>query len=409
MDRNAVVTDGTRAAAPAPELPVVVLKPKEEGRIQRGHLWSFSNEIARTSAEEAPGELADLVDSHNQFLGRGFYHPHSLIAFRLLTHQRERIDEAFFEKRLTGALILRQRLYPQTTAYRWVFGESDALPGLLVDRYGDYVAVQMVSAGMERLKDTVLAAVQKTTRPKGVVWRPDSSLRALEGLEEGPPEVASGEVPPRLSIELENGSFWVNLLSGQKTGFYFDQRDNREALAPLCAGKKVLDAFCYSGGFGLVAARAHAREIIFVDSAAAALELAEANAQANGVAARCTFVEGDVLTLLSRTMPGGPCDVIVLDPPAYARSKKHLPAALKAYEKLNAAAMATLPRGGILATSSCSHHVDRETFLEMLRRSARKAQRTLRLLELRSQAKDHPILLAMPETAYLKFAILQVV
>ena len=214
--------------------------------------------------------------------------------------------------------------------------------------------------------------------------------------------------PERVEITLENGTFAVDLLRGQKTGFYFDQRDNRQALAPFCVGKRVLDAFCYSGAAGITAARAGAREVIFVDSSQPALELAEANAALNGVAERCTFVQGDALELLARESPGGPFDVIVVDPPAYARSKKHLPVALKAYEKLNALAMAALPKGGFLATSSCSHFVDPATFREMLVRSARKAKRSLRLLELRSQAKDHPVLLAMPETEYLNFAILQV-
>ena len=392
------------------DFPTVVLKPKEEGRLQAGHLWAFSNEIAEAPKGLAPGSLADLVHSRSGFLGRGFYHPHSLIAFRILTDQRDQeINSSFFEKRFADAQSWRDKLYPGTQAYRLVFGESDRLPGLIVDRYGDHLTVQAIAAGIERCRDLIVSALKAALGPKTIIWRTDSSLRELEGLSQEPPKVLHGEVSGRVQIDTENGKFWVDLLGGQKTGFYFDQRDNRLALAPFCKGKRVLDAFCYSGGFGIAAARAGAKAVVFVDSAHAALELAQENAELNAVADRTTCVEGDVLPLLAHESPGGPFDVIAIDPPAYARSKKHLPAALKAYEKLNALAIAALPKGGILASSSCSHHVSRETFVEMLRRSAKKAQRSVRLIELRSQAKDHPVLLAMPETEYLKFAILQIV
>jgi 23S rRNA (cytosine1962-C5)-methyltransferase len=390
------------------DYPRVILKPKEEGRLQKGHLWAFSNEVAEAPAGLPPGSLADLCPSGAGFLGRGFYHPHSLIAFRILSSEKEDINQAFFEKRFAEALALREKLYPATSAYRLIYGESDHLPGLVVDRYGDYLVVQVLSAGMELFKEMLIRALDALVHPKGMVWRSDAAVRALEGLKDEAPYVVHGEVPPRVEITLENGTFLVDLLSGQKTGFYFDQRDNRQALATLCAGKRVLDAFCYSGGFGLAAARAGAREVVFVDSSHEALELAEANAALNQVTDRSTFVEGDALQLLSHANPGGPFDVISIDPPAYARTKKHLPVAMKAYEKLNMLAIKALPRGGILGSSSCSHFVTREFFLEMLRRSARRANRSLHLIELRSQAKDHPILLAMPETDYLKFAICQV-
>lgn len=390
------------------DYPKVILKPKEEGRLQSGHLWAFSNEVAQAPAGILPGELADLHPAGAGFLGRGFYHPHSLIAFRILSAQREDINQAFFEKRLNEALALREQLYPQTAAYRWVFGESDRLPGLIIDRYGDYLTVQILSAGMERFKPLLIEILSQLTHPKGIVWRSDAPVRALEGLKEEPAQVVMGAVPPRIQFEMENGLFYADLLGGQKTGFYFDQRDNRQALAPFCRGKRVLDAFCYSGALGITAARQGASAVVFIDSSQGALELAEANAELNGVHDRATFVEGDALQLLAHPNPGGPFDVIAVDPPAYARSKKHLPTALKAYEKLNTLAIKGLARGGILASSSCSHHVTRKLFVEMLRRSARKAGRALRLIELRSQAKDHPVLLAMPETEYLKFAICQV-
>lgn len=388
--------------------PVVVLKRGEERRLQSGHLWVFSNEIAQVPEGVAPGTVADLIRADGRFIARGFYHPHSLIAFRILSNQPESIDEAFFQKRLEEALRLRTWLYPHCSAYRLVFGESDRLPGLIIDRFQDYFSIQILAAGMESFKDLWINLLQKIFKPQGIVWRLDSPLRQSENLKEEPPCVAAGQVPDRVSIDLENGSFAVDLLQGQKTGFYFDQRDNRQTLASLCAGKKVLDAFCYSGAFGIAAGRAGAREIVFADTSRSALEWAQANVEKNSMNSTVAFVEANLMDFLADKSARHAFDVISLDPPAFARSKKHLPVALKAYEKLNSLAMALLPRGGLLASSSCSHHVNREMFLVMLRRAARKAQRTIRLLELRSQSKDHPILLGMPETEYLKFAILQV-
>ncbi len=372
-------------------------------------MWAFSNEVAEAPANITAGTVSDLFKAGKGFLGRGFYHPHSLIAFRILTDQKDQeIDESFFEKRFTKAMDWREEMYPNCRAYRWIFGESDELPGLVVDRYGDYLVVQALSAGMERLKDMIISALQNVALPKGILWRADATLRELEGLPIEASTVVRGDIPPRVDIHTENGNFSVDLFGGQKTGFYFDQRDNRQTLAAYCKNMRVLDAFCYSGAFGIAAGRAGAREIVFVDSSHAALELTQDNAERNELAGKYTCVEGDALALLAIDPPGGHFDVISIDPPAYARSKKHLPLALKAYEKLNALAMKAVKRGGILATSSCSHHVDRELFIQMLRKSARKAQRSFRVIELRSQAKDHPVLLAMPETEYLKCAILQV-
>jgi len=391
------------------DYPSVVLKPREEGRLEGGHLWAFSNEVAEAPAGITAGTVADLFKAGKGFVGRGFYHPHSLIAFRILTDQKDQdIDESFFEKRFTKAMDWREETYPGCKAYRWIFGESDELPGLIVDRYGDYISVQALSAGMERLKDMIVSALQNVALPKGILWRADATLRELEGLPIEASTIVRGEIPARVDITTENGSFSVDLHGGQKTGFYFDQRDNRLTLGKYCKNMRVLDAYCYSGAFGIAAGLAGAREIVFVDSSHAALELTQENAERNGLAGKYTCVEGDALALLAKEPPGGPFDVISIDPPAYARSKKHLPMALKGYEKLNALAMKSLKRGGILATSSCSHHVDRELFVKMLRHSARKAERSFRVIELRSQAKDHPVLLSMPETEYLKCAILQV-
>lgn len=391
-------------------IPTITLKPKEDARLRAGHRWAFSNEIASREPEDlAPGSLAFLFDSQKAFLGQGFYHPNSLIAFRVLSTQKDDvINTAFFVKRLTEAKALRETLYPGSTSYRWMFGESDGVTGLVIDRYDSVVVVLPLSAGIEQLKPTVIEAIQQVLSPEAIIWRTDAAGRELEGLEPQAPEVIGTLSDPLRTIETENGLFQVDLLGGQKTGFYFDQRENRQVFASWCKNKRVLDAFCYSGGFGISAARAGATQVVFADSSGPALALAKTNAQLNGVESRCTFVEGDVPNMLDQKAEGKPFDVISLDPPAFARSKKHLQPALKAYEKINMRAMALLPRGGILATSSCSHHVTPELFLTMLRKAANKAGRSLRLLEFRSQAKDHPRLLAMPETEYLKFALLQI-
>jgi 23S rRNA (cytosine1962-C5)-methyltransferase len=390
------------------DFPSVTLRAKEEGRLQAGHLWAFSNEIAEAPPDMEPGALADLYDARGGFLARGFYHPNSLIAFRVLTPQKDDIAEQFFEKRLLAAKALRDSLFPGRKNYRWVFGESDRLPGLVVDRYGDYAVIQIFSAGMERFRDLISSILQRQAQLKGIIARPDVALRGLEGLEQGEPTVLYGEVPERVVIDTDSGQFEVDLRGGQKTGFFFDQQENRKALAPFCNGKRVLDGFCYVGGFGIAAGLAGASQITFADMSEPALTLAKANAERNGLAEKSVFVKDDVATLFARSSGADPFDVISIDPPAFARSKKHLTPALKGYEKLNSAAMSAVRKGGILASSSCSHHVGRDLFIEMLRRSARKANRTVRILEIRSQAKDHPILLSMPETEYLKFVIMQV-
>ncbi len=368
----------------------------------------FSNELEKIPTDIPAGAIADLYTAKKTYVGRGFFNPNSLIAFRCLTTEREELTDSFFESRLADALLLRESLYPNTRAYRWVHGESDRLPGLVVDRFGDYLSVQAVSAGMDCLKDRLVALLVSLSQAKGVVWRTDSSLRLMEKLPQEKPEIVTGNLPEDVLIENENGRFRVDLIGGQKTGFYFDQRDNRQVFASLCKGKKVLDAYCYSGGFGIAAARAGAREVVFNDSSETALGLAEENVQLNGLTLPTAFVEGDSEKLLERVPPGGAFEAISIDPPAFAKSKKHLPMALKAYERLNALAMTAVAKNGLLATSSCSHHVTRDLFLEVLRRAARKARRHVRLLDLRSQAKDHPVLLAMPETDYLKCAILRV-
>ncbi len=391
-------------------LLTVRLKPNEEKRILAGHAWVFSNEIESVTGAPGPGDAVVAETSRGALLGIGFYHPHSLIAWRLLSRRAEPLDLEFFKRRLGRAAQYRESLYPGLRSYRLCFGESDALPGLVIDRYEDVFVLELLSAGMERRLELIAQALEELFSPRGVYLKNDHPARSLEGLSLQS-RVLSGEVPPRVQIEEGGLRFSVGLTEGQKTGFYFDQRDNRACLQPYFKGRNVLDLYSYVGAFALRAAKAGARQVFGLDSSAAAIGLARENAALNGLEQLCHFDEGDAEEVLeafgSSAQPFAP-DFILLDPPSFAPSKKHLLKALRAYTRLNTAAARCLPPGGLLASSTCSHHVGREAFVGMLREATAKAGRSCRLLELRTQAKDHPILLAMPETQYLHFALLEV-
>lgn len=385
------------------------LKKNEEERVLGGHLWVFSNEIGSVEGKPGPGETAELYDSRGALVGSGFYNPKSLIAFRLVARGSGELGLALWKKRIAAARAYREAAYQGLDSYRAVFGESDMLPGLVVDKYGKYLAVQFLSAGIEKNKDDIIAALEEVFEPAGIIARNDSGLRALEGLEEKV-EVLKGEIPDELEIE-ENGlKFGVSLKAGQKTGFFFDQRDNRKALAGYCANKEMLDVFCHTGGFGIYAARAGAKSVTLVDSSGPALEKAALNAKLNGVCGEVSAVEADASEYLDKQkQQGKKFDIINLDPPALIKNRKSFFAGVRLYAKLNAQAMSLLGPGGLLATSSCSHNLQREDFVKMLRDAGAKAGRQFRLLELKGQAKDHPVLLSMPETEYLKFAVLELI
>lgn len=400
-------------AADLETLARVVLRPTQERRILAGHRWVFSNEIREVTSVGQPkaGDLALVAAAGGQELGLAFYHPNSLIAARLLAvGSGEPVDAEFFRKRLAEALSYRERLYPGENAYRLCFGESDGLPGLVVDRYGSILVLQVLSAGIERRLHLVAAALEELLSPQGIYLKNDHRARSLEGL---PLEcrTLSGVVPERVPIVEGGLRFAAPIGEGQKTGHYFDQRDNRAYLRPYFEGRAVLDLYSYTGGFAVNAAKAGAKSVLAIDSSGPAMDLARENAKLNGVEGRVSFDEGDAQEALdafaSRQQPFKP-DMIVLDPPSLAPAKKHLPKALRLYAKLNAQALRALPRGGYLATATCSHHVSREDFMLMLRGAQAKAQRSARLVCLRGQSADHPVLLAMPETEYLHLALLEV-
>ncbi|MGA2090858.1 MAG: class I SAM-dependent rRNA methyltransferase [Endomicrobiales bacterium] len=385
----------------------ITLKFNEDRRIRAGHLWVFSNEIKLIEGQPAVGDIVEVHSVGGEFLGTGFYNPRSLLAVRILSRVRRDIDQAFFKEKIAAALAYRAALYPSFESIRLVFGESDGLPGLVIDKYGRYLVMQFLAAGMEKQKDSIVAAARELLDPAGIIARNDSPMRTLEGLELTR-EVLWGDIPERITIEEYNCSFLVDLASGQKTGFFIDQKDNRQIFARYAEGKRVLDCFCHTGGFGIAAAKNRASQIVFVDSSAPAIEIALANAALNSISSAYEGCVADALQYLSTAAPGK-FDIISIDPPALIKSRKFYPQGYKAYRKLNTVALEALPSGGMLATSSCSHHMSPVDFRHMLEEAAARSGKQVRLVEWGTQSKDHPILLSMPETEYLKFALVQVI
>jgi 23S rRNA (cytosine1962-C5)-methyltransferase len=384
-------------------MKTVKLRQKEERRILRGHPWVFSNELERTKDAFQPGELVDVLDVSGRFVGRGYINPRTLIAVRLLTGKQEAIDREFLRKRIARARALRKGL-GFGESFRAVFSEGDGLPGLIADKYAGTLVLQSTTAGMENLLDDVIAVLREEYAPEAVILRNDLAARELEGL---PLEkrVVHGAVAGPVAFEESGIRYAADVLEGQKTGFFFDQRENRLALKEYVPGRRTLDCFCYVGAWALSAARFGATEVVGLDSSDAAIALAGQNAALNGLGAR--FQKADVfdeLRVLEKQRERFGC--IVLDPPAFVKHRAKVREALKGYKEINFRAMKLLERGGVLVTCSCSHHVDQELFREMLVDSAYSAGRRARLLEMRSQARDHPALLAAKETQYLKCAIL---
>lgn len=375
--------------------------------MRRGHPWVFRGEIAVLPKWYEPGGIVDVADAYGTHLGRGYYNPHSQICVRLLTRDRENIDAAFFDRRLAAALARRERLYPGAEAVRLVFSEGDRLPGLIVDRYEDCLAVQFLTLGMDLRREMILDSLIARLAPRAIQER--SAVRAAEGLA---PRVGAlyGEVPDEILVREGNLVHLVNLRGGQKTGHFLDQRENRLAAAAYAAGRRVLDCFCHTGGFGLAAAAAGAESVHGVDIDADALSLAERNAALNGLSERCRFERAEAFDFLRRAVEEGRrYDLIVLDPPAFTKSRLRVDQALRGYKEINLRGIRLLEAGGILVTCSCSHHVSHEVFLDTVRAAAADAGREMRLLERRGQPADHPVLLAVPETEYLKCLILEVI
>jgi 23S rRNA (cytosine1962-C5)-methyltransferase len=383
---------------------VLRLKRGEERRLGAGHLWVFSNEVDTDStplSAFAPGALAELRSCRDRFLGYVCVNPHALICARILSRDvAQPVDRALIERRLTAALALRQRLGDPRYG-RWVFGESDLLPGLVLDRYGELVVGQIATAGMEALREDVEAAVRQVVNPRALFWKNDSAARELEHL----PRVAQaafGEVPAEVEV-LEAGlSFAAPLAEGQKTGWFYDQSANRARLRRyVTAGARVLDVCSYAGAWSVTALQQGAARALCVDSSQTALEFAQANARRNG--ARIEALRADAFDALKHlSARGEQFDVVILDPPAFIKRKKDIPQGQAAYRKLNQLALSVLAEEGLLVSCSCSYHLAADELLDAIQSAARHSERFVQILEAGGQSPDHPLHPAIPETRYLK-------
>ena len=404
------MTHAAEAPAEGLALPELRLKPREGRRLSAGHLWVFSNEVDtdRTPlAGFAPGAVCRVIGDRDHFIGYAYVNPHALICARILGRDaRYPPGKSLLVHRLQVALALRERLYPRPF-YRLVHGESDGLPGLVLDRYGEVVVGQAGTAGMEALKAEIVAAVEKVIAPRAMVWKNDSGARELEGLPSCV-EAALGDVPEHVEVEENGVRFRVPMGAGQKTGWFYDQAANRAAFLKYVAGKRVLDVFSYLGAWGLSAARAGATEVLCVDSSAPALELLQASADANGLTVATR--RGDAFDVMAALREAGErFDVVVVDPPAFIKRRRDIPKGQAAYRKLNQLAMQLLPRDGILVSCSCSHHLAQDELIGAIQQAGRHLGRFVQVIEVGGHAPDHPIHPAIPETRYLKALTCRVV
>ncbi len=389
--------------------PVLRLKKNEDRRLRAGHLWIYSNEIdtAATPLKNfQAGQEVQIEASDKSLLGVAYVNPHSLITARLLSRNpQEQIGEDFFIKRLNSALLLRNRLYPKSY-YRLVFGESDFLPGLVIDRFHQDLVVQINTAGMEAKKDFIITALCKILPDtQSILFRNDSSTRQHEGLD-NQIYAGFGTPPDKIILEENNTLFHAPLWEGQKTGWFFDHRLNRSRLQEYCAGQRVLDVFSYLGAWGIQAAQYGAKEVMCVDSSSFAASFIQANAELNKVDDKLQVLCEDAFVALKNLSQANErFDLIILDPPAFAKKQKDKKEGLLAYQRINELALKLLVPNGILISCSCSMHIDSHDFMQSLRRASLRTQCELQILERGHQAPDHPVHLAIPETDYLKMVI----
>ncbi|MCK5640449.1 MAG: class I SAM-dependent rRNA methyltransferase [Gammaproteobacteria bacterium] len=394
------------------QLASLILRKNEERRLLAGHLWVFSNEVDTKRSplvDFEPGQQVQLQASDGKVLGVAYVNPHSLICARLIGRDpQQQLDRSLLVHRLKIALSLRQRLYDKPF-YRLVHGESDALPGLIVDRFGDIIVAQINTAGMEALKEDIVSALKKVLKPQAILLRNDTGSRALEGLDSYV-TTALGDVPESVEIE-ENGTrFIVPLLEGQKTGWFYDHRNNRARMQAYVKDARVLDLFSYIGGWGIQAATAGASEVVCVEASARALDYVGPNAELNEVDDRVSAIKGDVFEVLKALRAERErFDVVVCDPPAFIKRKKDVKEGVQAYRRVSQMAMQLLGKDGILVSASCSYHMQRDNLMSVMDKSARHLDRSLQILEQGHQGPDHPVHPAIPETDYLKCFIGRVV
>ncbi len=386
----------------------IQLKKNEERRIKAGHLWIFSNEIVSAEGDPQNGDTVEVFDSKNNFLGTGFYNKNSLIAVRIISSVKVEDLKVLFQNRLKTAYALRKSLYPERDSFRMVFSESDFMPGLIIDKYNNTFVLQVYSAGMEKNIGLLTDILKNDFSAENIFSKNEDYFRTLEGI----PVENNVYLGEKKNETISDGSlkYEIDFEKGHKTGFYFDQSDNRFFIERLAPGKEVLDAFCNSGGFGLHAAAAGAASVTFVDSSANEIANAESNFKLNGLSSVSQFIADDIFDFLEKCVnEKRTFDVVMIDPPAFAKSRKSVPVAKKGYEKLNRLAMQIVKENGFLVTSSCSHHIKRDDFMEILNNASIKTGRKIQLVHLSSASLDHPQVPSMSETTYLKFAVVRVI
>ncbi len=402
------------------QYPKCIVTPKGTRWVEQGHPWIYEAEVLRLEGEWENGGLVDAVSEKGKYLGTGFLSTHSKIRVRLVSRNaNDQFDQAFWQRRIQYAWDYRKTVMGEDiSCCRVIFGEADGFPGLTVDRFSDILVTQTLSVGMERLKPMLFPLLVRLLRQdgqeiRGIYERNDVAIRALEGLEQNKGWFPLGEPVPDTVTEIrENGvRYRVDVENGQKTGFFLDQKYNRLAVAKLAKGRRVLDCFTHTGSFALNAALGGAEHVTAVDVSASAIEMAKENAVRNGLDDRMDFVVADVFDLLPKLAEQGKkeYDFIILDPPAFTKSRKTVDSAQRGYKEINLRALKLLPRGGYFATASCSHFMPSEQFVRMLKSAALDAGVELRQIEARQQSPDHPILWNVPETDYLKFYLFQVV
>lgn len=389
-------------------IPKVMLKRHGRHGSESGHPWVYQSEIDYVKGKFVEGDIVDVYNCRQQFLGRGYINPRSQITVRILSREEESIDRDFFVTRISRAWKYRQRFLEEPEYCRLIFSEADFLPGLVVDKFGPCLVIQTLALGMDIYKDIIVSVLDELLHPEMIYERNDASVRTLEGLplQKG---FLKGQGDTLLTVR-ENGLlFYADIENGQKTGFFYDQRENRRILSKFVAGAEVLDCFCFSGSFAIHAAAYGAKHVTGVDVSASAVAMATRNAALNKVEDRCEFMEANAFDLLREYSDSGRFfDTVILDPPAFTKSKTSVDSAARGYKEINLRGLKMLKPGGFLVTCSCSFHMGRDLFRTVVAEAAADAKRTVREVAYMSQAKDHPSLPASPETNYLKFMVLEV-
>lgn len=389
---------------------IIRLSPQRVHRAESGHPWIYDNEIAAVDGDVAAGAVVTVVNAKGRFVGRGVANPKSKIRVRLLTrHEHEACDGELVRRRVREAWAFRQKI-GYTKNCRVVFGEADFIPGLVVDKFGDVLVMQTTSLAAESFKDDVVAVLLELFKPRGIFERSDVPVREREGLKQQKGFLTDAFDTRVMITEPDDVKFLLDVAGGQKTGFFLDQKENRTALKNLVNGASVLDAFSYTGSFAMYAAKYGAKSVRCLDQSGDCLAIARENAALNGVAAACSFEEANAFDALNAwTKEGQKFDVVMLDPPAFAKNRAGLSGALRGYKDVNLRGMQLVKPGGFLVTSSCSHFVTPDLFAGIVFEAARDARRTVRQVHFGLQAKDHPVLWGFEESLYLKFLVLQVV